>query len=86
MTKSYQPPSSSTSSKNPHIEQIIFDRITGLSYVKICFLISLSSKNLDFMVFANKPFKVSTVNFNSTENNSAREVIFHQLTLQTFHP
>ena len=29
------------------------------------------------MVFANKPFKVSTVNFNSTENNSAREVIFH---------
>ena len=38
------------------------------------------------MVFANKSFKVSTVNFNSTENNSAREVIFHELTLKTLHP
>ena len=28
------------------------------------------------MVFENQSFKVSTVNFNSTENNSAREVDF----------
>ena len=44
--------------------------------MKICFLISFSSKNVGFMVFENQSFKVSTVNFNSTENISAREVDF----------
>ena len=45
-------------------------------FIKICFLISFTSKNFDFTVFENQAFNVSIVNFNSTENNSAREVDF----------
>ena len=41
--------------------------------MKICFH-KFSSKNLSFIVFENQSFKVLTVNFNSTENNSARKV------------
>ena len=37
---------------------------------------SSSSKNFGFMILENHPFKVSIVNFSSTENNSAREVDF----------
>ena len=37
---------------------------------------SFSSKNLGFMTLENQSFNVSIVNFNSTENNSAREVDF----------
>ena len=58
------------------MEQIVFEQTAGFPIVKICFLISFSSKNVGFMVFENQSFKVSTVNFNSTENISAREVDF----------
>ena len=34
------------------------------------------SKNFGFMILENQSFKVSTVNFNLTENNSARNVAF----------
>ena len=34
------------------------------------------SKNFDFIILENQSFKVSTVNFNLTENNSARNVAF----------
>ena len=37
---------------------------------------SFSSKNLGFMTLENQSFNVSVVNFNFTENNSAREVDF----------
>ena len=43
--------------------------------MKICFH-KFSSKNLSFIVFENQSFKVLTVNFNSTEINSARKVDF----------
>ena len=37
---------------------------------------SFTTKNFGFIVFENQSFNTSTVNFNSTENNSAREVDF----------
>ena len=39
---------------------------------------SFSSKHLGFMTLKNQSFNMSIVNFNSTENNSAREVDFSQ--------
>ena len=44
--------------------------------MNICFLISPSSKYFGFMAIENQSFKVSNVNFNSPENNSARDVDF----------
>lgn len=38
---------------------------------------SSTSGNLGFMIFENQSFKVSTVNFNPTENNSAKDVPFY---------
>ena len=46
--------------------------------MKIWFFISFGSKYLGFRVLANQSFKVSAVNFNSTKNNSAKEVEFLQ--------
>ena len=37
---------------------------------------SSSSKNLGFMTLENQSFNMPIVNFNSTKNNSAREVDF----------
>ena len=37
---------------------------------------SYSSRNLSIIVFVNQSFNVSIVNFNSTENSSARDVDF----------
>ena len=37
---------------------------------------SFSSKNLGFITLENQSFNVSIVNFNSTENNSARGLDF----------
>ena len=34
------------------------------------------SKNVGFIILENQSFKVSTVNFNSTKNNSARDTVF----------
>ena len=69
-------PSTSTLSKNLQIEHVILKGIILFFLMKICLLTSLSSKNFGFIIFVNQSFKVSTVNFNSTENNSAREADF----------
>ena len=37
---------------------------------------SLNTKNFEFIMLENQLFKVSSVNFNSTENSSAKEVDF----------
>ena len=37
---------------------------------------SSSSKNFGFMILENQSFKVSMVNFSSTENSSAKDVDF----------
>lgn len=60
------------------MKQIVFALTIGFSLVKIWFFISFGSKYLGFTVLANQSFKVSTVNFNSTKNNSAKEVEFLQ--------
>ena len=65
-----------TSRKNPQIEQIVLEDTTGFSFIKICFLISFTSRNFGFIVFENQVFNVSIVNFNLAENNSVREVDF----------
>ena len=69
-------PLACTSSKNPQIEQIVLEGTIGFSFIKVCFLISFRSRNFDFIVSENQAFNTSIVNFNSTENNSAREVDF----------
>ena len=69
-------PSVCTSSKNPQIEQIVLEGTIGFSFIKIYFLMSSRERNFDFIVFENQAFNVTILNFNSTENNSAREVDF----------
>ena len=44
-------------------------------YISAFFMSSIS-KNVGFIILENQSFKVSTVNFNSTENNSARDTAF----------
>ena len=68
------------------MEHVVFDGIIKLSFTKICFLMSFNSKNFEFIMLENQLFKVSIVNFNSTENSSAKEVDFHALTRQKQHP
>ena len=65
-----------TFGKNLQIEHVVLKGIILFFLMKIYLLTSLSSKNFGFIIFVNQLFKVSTVNFNSTENNSAREADF----------
>ena len=69
-------PSTSTSSKNPQMEQVVSVGTIGFSFTKICFLMSFNSKNFGFIVFENQLFRVSIVNFSSTENSLTRELDF----------
>ena len=69
-------PFASTSTKKPQIVQVVSEVISRFSLINKCFLLSCSSKNAGLIVLENQLFKVSTVNFSSTENNSAREVDF----------
>ena len=54
--------------------------------MNICFLISPSSKYFGFITLENQSFKVSTVNFNSAGNNSARDVDFFDVRSSGFKP
>lgn len=46
------------------------------------FLMSLNSKNFGFIIFENQSLRISIVNFNSTENNSEREVHFSRANIK----
>ena len=48
----------------------------GVSFINICFCMSFSSKNLDFMVCLNHLFRVSIVSLSSTEKSSDGDVDF----------
>ena len=43
---------------------------------------SLNSKNFGFIIFENQSLRISIVNFNSTENNSEREVHFSRANIK----
>ena len=58
------------------MEFVVSDGTIGISFTKIFFLMSLNTKNFEFIMLENQLFKVSSVNFNSTENSSAKEVDF----------
>ena len=58
------------------IQHVVFEALEGFSFTNICFCMSFSSKNLDLMVCLNHLFKVSTVNFSSTEKRSDNDVDF----------
>lgn len=47
-----------------------------IPFFYINFLMSLSSRNFGIIILKNQSLNVSIVNFNSTENNPAREVDF----------
>lgn len=48
-----------------------------LDFLKICFWMLFKSRNfIGFILFENQLFKVSIVNFSSTENGSVRKVDF----------
>ena len=50
----------------------------GLSFLNFYFLTESISKKFGLISLENQSFRVSMVNFSSTENNSAKEVDFSQ--------
>ena len=64
------------SKRKPQMEQIVFVLFIGFSFLYICFFVSSISKNSGFIILESQPFKVSTVTFNLTGKNSARDVAF----------
>ena len=75
LIKSNQP-TLSMSKRKLQIKQIVFVLFIGFSFLYVFFFMSSISKNFGFMILENQSFKVSTVNFNLTENNSARNIAF----------
>ena len=67
-------PGALISSRNPQI-QVLSGKILFFS-IKSFLLTSLSSKNFGLILFENQLLSVSSVNFNSTEKSSVREVAF----------
>ena len=66
----------SESKRKLQMKQIVFVLFIGFSFLYVFFFMSSISKNFDFIILENQSFKVSTVNFNLTENDSARNVAF----------
>ena len=66
----------SVSKRKLQMKQIVFVLFIEFSFLYVFFLCHQSQKNFDFIILENQSFKVSTVNFNLTENNSARNVAF----------
>ena len=64
------------SKRKLQIKQIVFVLFIGFSFLYVFFFMLSISKNFGFMILENQSFKVSTKNFNLTENNSARNVAF----------
>ena len=79
--KSYQyllSPVATTSNKSPQIDHVILEGTIEFCFINICFLISLRKINFGLTLFENQLLNVYTVEFNSTDKSSAREVDFSQ--------
>ena len=66
------------SKRKPQIEQIVFVLFIGFFLLYIYVLCHQSQKLFCLIIRENQSFKIPTVNFSSTENNSANDVAFSQ--------